>query len=234
MDRSPLPPQAASLATAIAGFPVRLTVLDTFTLALVHAQTEARIFTLTHEHVSADTPIRWIVAEMCHLPADNALICALLTSRCGPRPRARDALEPDAERLATAVESLESLLTSHADVRYASTDPFDDLGGVAGLLALASDGHWIPVLDALQRSADERHDPARSFVQGVIAGAAWAHDTTAFVDLLLGLVRGAEMIEQRDGGSIWDDQVRAALAAARALGWGAGRIGSLPGARAAA
>lgn len=41
-------------------------------------------------------------------------------------------------------------------------------------------------------------------------------------DMIRGLVRAAEMIEQRDGGEVWDDTVRRALATARSRGWGTG------------
>lgn len=50
--------------------------------------------------------------------------------------------------------------------------------------------------------------------------------------MIRGLVRAAEMVEQRDRANmhstvVWDDEVRRALDAARALGWGANRIGRL-------
>lgn len=53
--------------------------------------------------------------------------------------------------------------------------------------------------------------------------------------MIRGLVRAAEMIEQRDAEGqdalfkkeVWDDEVRGALEAARQLGWGNHRIGRL-------
>jgi hypothetical protein len=49
--------------------------------------------------------------------------------------------------------------------------------------------------------------------------------TTA--EMIRGLVRAAEMIEQRDGGTVWDNEVRKALYAARDLGWKNGKAGVL-------
>lgn len=46
-------------------------------------------------------------------------------------------------------------------------------------------------------------------------------------EMVCGLVRAAESKEQADGGSIWDDECRNALAAARARGWGKNAIGHL-------
>lgn len=46
-------------------------------------------------------------------------------------------------------------------------------------------------------------------------------------EMVRGLVRAAESKEQADGGSIWDDECRNALAAARARGWGKNAIGHL-------
>jgi hypothetical protein len=46
-------------------------------------------------------------------------------------------------------------------------------------------------------------------------------------DMIRGLVRAAEMVEQRDGGTVWDDDVRRALAVARREGWGKDQIGVL-------
>lgn len=45
--------------------------------------------------------------------------------------------------------------------------------------------------------------------------------------MILGLVRAAELKEQDEGGQLWDDESRKALEAARSLGWGANRVGSL-------
>lgn len=45
-------------------------------------------------------------------------------------------------------------------------------------------------------------------------------------EMIRGLVRAAEMIEQRDGAiGVWDDEVAAALLEARARGWGKHKIG---------
>ncbi len=53
-----------------------------------------------------------------------------------------------------------------------------------------------------------------------------AADVDAPTTMLLGLVRAAESLEQRDGGELWDNEGRAALARARQLGWGAGQVGA--------
>lgn len=45
--------------------------------------------------------------------------------------------------------------------------------------------------------------------------------------MVRGLVRAAEMIEQRDGGKVWDDEVGKALTEARTRGWGKNRTGTL-------
>lgn len=47
------------------------------------------------------------------------------------------------------------------------------------------------------------------------------------VEMLRGLVRAAEIIEQHDGGRVWDDEVSRALDAARRRGWGRHQVGSL-------
>jgi hypothetical protein len=39
-------------------------------------------------------------------------------------------------------------------------------------------------------------------------------------DMVLGLVRCAELRERDGGGDLWDDESRLALAEARARGWG--------------
>ena len=49
-------------------------------------------------------------------------------------------------------------------------------------------------------------------------------------DTIRGLVRAAEFREQEQGGALWDDEVRNALAHARELGWGKNQIGRLDGA----
>jgi hypothetical protein len=46
-------------------------------------------------------------------------------------------------------------------------------------------------------------------------------------EMVLGLVRCAELREQDGGGDLWDDASRLALAEARARGWGKGRTGDL-------
>lgn len=46
-------------------------------------------------------------------------------------------------------------------------------------------------------------------------------------DMVRGLVRCAELRERDGGGDLWDDESRAALAAARARGWGKGYTGHL-------
>jgi hypothetical protein len=46
-------------------------------------------------------------------------------------------------------------------------------------------------------------------------------------DMVRGLVRAAEIRERDDGGKVWDDEVRVALDAARAMGWGKNRVGHL-------
>ncbi len=46
-------------------------------------------------------------------------------------------------------------------------------------------------------------------------------------EMIRGLVRAAEMIEQRDGGNVWDSEVSKALSAARDLGWQNGKDGVL-------
>lgn len=46
-------------------------------------------------------------------------------------------------------------------------------------------------------------------------------------EMIRGLVRCAEGRERDSGGDLWDDESRAALAAARARGWGQGQTGSL-------
>ena len=49
-----------------------------------------------------------------------------------------------------------------------------------------------------------------------------------FPEMIVGLVRAAESLEQRDGGKIWDDDSRRALEEARRLGWGKHAIGEVP------
>lgn len=45
-------------------------------------------------------------------------------------------------------------------------------------------------------------------------------------EMIRGLVRAAETLEQRDGGRIWDDECRRALEEARRRGWGKNKVGS--------
>jgi len=47
------------------------------------------------------------------------------------------------------------------------------------------------------------------------------------IGMILGLVRAAECREREEGGKLWDDECRKALAQARELGWGASKIGRL-------
>lgn len=47
------------------------------------------------------------------------------------------------------------------------------------------------------------------------------------LEMIRGLVRAAELLEQRDGGKIWDDEARMALDHARELGWGKHTFGKL-------
>lgn len=49
-----------------------------------------------------------------------------------------------------------------------------------------------------------------------------------FKKMVLGLVHTAELHEEGQGGNLWDDRARRALASARALGWGRERVGELP------
>jgi hypothetical protein len=53
--------------------------------------------------------------------------------------------------------------------------------------------------------------------------------STEIVGMMLGLVRAAEGKEQDSPkGELWDDRERKALAKARELGWGKGKVGRLP------
>lgn len=52
-------------------------------------------------------------------------------------------------------------------------------------------------------------------------------DLAPVAEMLRGLVRAAEFIEQQDGGRVWDDEVSRALDAARRRGWGRHKVGSL-------
>lgn len=45
-------------------------------------------------------------------------------------------------------------------------------------------------------------------------------------DMIRGLVRAAELMEQGQGGKLWDDASRLALEAARARGWGKDKVGT--------
>ncbi len=47
------------------------------------------------------------------------------------------------------------------------------------------------------------------------------------VRMMRGLVRCAELKEQEEGGTLWDDECRDALAAARRLNWGSNAIGKM-------
>ncbi len=47
------------------------------------------------------------------------------------------------------------------------------------------------------------------------------------IEWIRGIVRAAEMLEQRDGGQIWDDEARLALENARRRGWGKNQQGYL-------
>jgi hypothetical protein len=48
------------------------------------------------------------------------------------------------------------------------------------------------------------------------------------VEMIRGLVRAAELLEQRDGGEIWDSEVNAALKFAREQrNWGKNKIGEI-------
>lgn len=49
-----------------------------------------------------------------------------------------------------------------------------------------------------------------------------------FTTALIGLVRAAEILEERDGGQIWDDTARKSREWFKSLGWDKGAVGVIP------
>ena len=223
-----LPHWLSSLAASVTEVPMRLTQADR------EAMTRGDLGVERLREV-ADSPVTYCVEQMSQMPCGGRVVAALATAikhACGPNGYAVKFLTNDHAAI-IEVEDVDGWWRAQVDLYKGavriSADHDPRVGPHSGKRPANRNADLGPWLDPMtgepwqmyRVGEDGRRVPCMGYPSEEVEAKLQSER-----ELMLGLVRGAEMIEQRDGGSIWDDQVRNALETARQRGSGAGRGGS--------
>ncbi len=221
-----IPHWLSSLAASVTEVPMRLTQADR------EAMTRGDLGIERLREV-ADPPVTYCVEQMSQMPCGGRVVAALATAikhARGPNGYAIKFLTNDHAAI-IEIEDVDGWWRAQVDLYNGAVRLSNDqrASGSAFEYHSTTLGPWLdPMTGEPWQMYRINEDGQRVACMGYPTDEVEAK-LAARQPMILGLVRGAEMIEQRDGGSIWDDQVRNALVAARQLGWGAGRNGCLSG-----